>query len=299
MRDGSSGTAPTFSSLPGVASLAERYDGFILDLWGVVHDGIRPYPGVVACLERLRCAGKKVCLLSNAPRRREAVVEKLREMAVPPDLYDHLYTSGDATYEHLAERPDNWYRALGRRLYHLGPERDASVYRGLDYDLVAAPADADFIVATGIDQDDETLGNHEPVLVQSAARALPMICANPDLVVNSGDRIVLCAGTLAARYEALGGEVRYHGKPHAAVYRRCLELMGIADRRRIAAIGDGLRTDVAGARSAGIDAVLVTGGIHKQECVLPGSEVPDAARVAALSERAGFWPDYVIAMLVW
>jgi HAD superfamily hydrolase (TIGR01459 family) len=291
--------APGFSVVPGVASLAERYDGFILDLWGVVHDGLRPYPGVVGCLERLRDAGKKVCLLSNAPRRRETVVEKLREMAVPPDLYDHLYTSGDATYEHLAGRLDDWYRALGRRLYHLGPERDSSVYRGLDYDLAATPADADFVVATGIDRDDETLGNHEPALVQSAARALPMICANPDLVVNSGERIVLCAGTLAARYEALGGKVRYHGKPHEAVYRRCLELMGIPDRRRIAAIGDGLRTDVAGARNAGIDAVLVTGGIHKQECVLPGSDAPDAARVATLGARTGFLPDYVIGTLAW
>ena len=299
MRDGNAEATRPLSVLPGVAHLAERYDGFILDLWGVIHDGIRPYPGVVTCLKRLRDAGKSVCLLSNAPRRRATVVEKLLGMGISPDLYDHLYTSGDATYEHLAGRLDEWYRGLGRRLYHLGPERDASVYCGLDYDIAETPEAADFIVATGIDRDAETLDNHESVLARSAARKLPMICANPDLVVNSGARIVLCAGTLAARYELLGGEVRYHGKPHTSVYRRCLELMNIADVRRIAAIGDSLRTDIAGANSAGIDAVFVTGGIHRQECVIPNSDVPDVERIIQLSGCVGSRPNYVMSLLVW
>ena len=284
---------------PGIAPLADHYDGFILDLWGVVHDGIRPYPGVIDCLDRLRAAGKGICVLSNAPRRNASVVRKLDGMGVGREQYHHLYTSGEAVYEHLAARPDRWYRGLGRRLFHLGPPRDADVYVGLDYAVVDAPEAADFVVNTGIDDFDETLADYEPVLARCRAAGLPMICANPDLVVNVGTKIAICAGLLAQRYEELGGDVRYHGKPHPPVYDRCRELLGITDARRILAVGDSLRTDVAGANRAGIDVVLVTGGIHKEETALAGGDEPDPAKLTELAAATGFRPDYAVSHFRW
>lgn len=136
--------------LSGIAPVIDRYDGVILDLWGVLHDGERPYPGVPECLDRLRAAGKVICLLSNAPRRTGGVIAKLDGMGIGRDRYHHVMTSGEAAYDALRDRDDPWHAALGRRLYHIGPDRDMDVYEGLDYTLAASPDEADFVVNTGI-----------------------------------------------------------------------------------------------------------------------------------------------------
>jgi HAD superfamily hydrolase (TIGR01459 family) len=287
------------SVISGMSAVLDRYDGFILDIWGVLHDGRRPYAGVLDCLARLRDAGKRTCLLSNAPRRNDVVVVALERMGIGRHCYDLVYTSGEATWEYLAARPDAWHRHLGRRLFHIGPPRDASVYQGLDYDCVDKPDDADFVVNTGIDSADETLALYEPILQRCAARGLPMICANPDLVVTAGTQIAICAGTTAHRYAELGGDVYYHGKPHAPVYRRCRELLAIADAARIVAVGDSFRTDVAGATAAGLDAVLVTGGIHRDEITLADGDEPDLAGLARVAAQSGFEPRYAVAQLRW
>lgn len=290
---------PSLTILPGLSALADRYDGFVLDLWGVLHDGVRPYPGAVDCLDRLRAAGKRVCLLSNAPRRTTAVAAKLAGMGIGPDRYDHLMTSGEATHDALRDRPDDFHRALGRRCLHLGPPRDDDVFEGLDLDFAEAPEDADFVVNTGIDEFGETLADYAPVLDRCAARGLPMVCANPDLVVYVGDSLEICAGELARHYETLGGRVAYHGKPHAPVYRRCLDLMGIGDPGRILGVGDSLRTDVAGANAAGIDALLVTGGIHREELGAAWGEACDPARLAALAVASGHRPRAAVPRFAW
>ncbi|MCB9946667.1 MAG: TIGR01459 family HAD-type hydrolase [Rhodospirillaceae bacterium] len=267
--------------LPGLAGLADRYDGFILDLWGVVHDGLQPYPHAVDCMMRLRRAGKQVCLLSNAPRRIASVTARLREIGVPDDAYDHVLSSGEATHLALRDRPDAFHRGLGDRCFHLGPPRDNDVHEGLPLAVVAAPEDASFVLATGINDWDETVEDYEPVLQRCAAAGLPMVCANPDLVVVVGDILAVCAGLMAQRYEELGGRVAYHGKPHAPVYQRCFAMMDLP-RPRVLAIGDSLRTDIAGAAAAAIDSIFVTGGIHREElgCDADGNADPDRLRTA-------------------
>ena len=287
------------AQLSGIASVIDRYDGVILDLWGVIHDGEKAYPGVADCLDRLRAAGKVICLLSNAPRRTSGVISKMEGMGIGRERYHHVMTSGEATYDALRDRDDPWHAALGRRLYHIGPDRDQDVYFGLDYTVVPSPEEADFVLNTGIVDFSEPLSVYEPALEACRRNNLPMICANPDLIVMVGPQMVICAGTLAQRYEEMGGDVAWHGKPHAPVYGRCLSLMGITDKHRILAVGDSLRTDVAGANAAGIDVALATCGIHQEELGGAWGEAVDPAKLAAAAETAGHTPTYAIPSLRW
>lgn len=285
--------------LDGLSAVADRYDAFILDLWGVLHDGVRPYPGVVDALRRLKRTGKHLVVLSNAPRRAAPVARRMQEIGIAADLYDVLHSSGEETWRLLKERTDPTFARLGRRFFPLMPERDRGLVDGLDLDMAPTPAAAEFVLATGLDDAGETVADYEPSLSAAARLGRPMVCANPDLeVVRDGVR-ELCAGALAQRYEALDGPVHYVGKPHAAVYRRCFErLAGIAPAR-ILAVGDSLRTDVAGARGVGIDSLLVTGGIHAEELAGAGGSHPDPARLAAACTAAGVFPTYAIPGFVW
>ncbi|ACJ00533.1 TIGR01459 family HAD-type hydrolase [Rhodospirillum centenum] len=289
----------------GLREVADRYDGYILDLWGVLHDGERAFPGVPEALRALKARGKWICLLSNAPRRFPGTLKRLEAMGLTPDLWHAMMTSGQAAHLALRDPPDDWHAALGPRLYHLGPPRDADVYEGLPGRIrVATPEEADFVVNTGVDDFDETVADYEPVLRRCADRRLPMVCANPDLIVHVGPKLVVCAGLLAQRYEEMGGEVRYHGKPHPPVYRRCFDLLaGLAgaplDPARIVAIGDSLRTDVAGARAAGIDAILVTGGIHRDELDAAAGGHGDPAKLEEIAAAAPARPTGALPALVW
>lgn len=246
-----------------IADLAEGYDGFIVDLWGVVHDGVRPYPGVIAALAALRAAGKRVVFLSNAPRRAAAVAASLADMGIAPGSYDGVVTSGEVVRRALASRTDPDFAALGARFVHLGPARDRNLFEGLDLIEVSAPDEADFMLNTGPDdlaaQDDAAA--FDALLAGSLKAGLPMVCANPDLEVIRDGRRIVCAGLLAQRYEAWGGRVIWRGKPDPAVYAPTLALLGTA-RERTIAFGDSLRTDIAGAKAAGIASVLVLTGIH-------------------------------------
>ncbi len=282
----------------GMSEVAEKFDGYILDLWGVLHDGVRAYPPTIDCLERLRARGKRVAILSNSPRRATSVVERCREMGILPEHYDHLMSSGEEAWRHLEERGDPWYRALGRRCFHLGPARDLGMREGLDDTFVEEPSEADFILITGILNSGDTIEAYEAFLREALARRLPMVCANPDLVVMRGEARELCAGSVADRYAEIGGDVRYHGKPHAAIYRTCLELFeGIAPER-ILAVGDSLRTDVAGARGVGLGALFVASGIHAGELMGEGEAV-DMERLAALCGGQEIWPMGVLDAFRW
>lgn len=285
--------------LDGVRALADRYDGFVLDLWGVIHNGVEPYPGVLDTLERLQAAGKRTILLSNAPRRAASVIGAMERMGIPRSVYGDVLSSGEAAWRALEARSDPWHAALGRRCYHIGPARDRGMLEGLDIEEVDEPARADFLLNTGVDMDHETVADYDSALVAGARAGVAMVCANPDLVVVRGEKMVVCAGSLARRYEELGGEVFYHGKPHPPVYRTCLAMMGIEDRGRLVAVGDALRTDIAGARAAGIDAVFLPGGIHGEELGISHGEKPDPAALAALCRRGSEWPVAALPAFVW
>jgi HAD superfamily hydrolase (TIGR01459 family) len=261
--------------------LADCYDGFILDLWGVIHDGVAPMPGAIECLQALMRASKRIVLLSNAPRRADDVVRRIARIGVPARLYHHVMSSGEEAWQHLERRDDPFYAALGRRCLHIGSDRDMEIREGLGLEFVESSGEAQFILNTGPAGWDDRIEDYQPLLRDALDRDLPMVCANPDLVVMHGSRLALCAGALARWYEDAGGRVRWHGKPFPSVYDTCLSLLGIKDRSRILAVGDSLRTDIAGAAGAGIDSVLIAGGIHAEEFGITGNEVPNLDRVAA------------------
>ena len=279
--------------LDGFADIASRYDGFILDLWGVIHDGVNPYPGAVDCLQHLRAAGKRAVLLSNAPRRSIAAEKMLRRMNIPADLYDAILTSGEAVHLALRDRTDPWFAVLGTRAYFLGPERDRNVVEGLDITVVDTPAQADFLLNTGPDdhRSPTDVGEFEDTLQDCARHALPMICANPDLEVIRGGERVICAGALAARYEQMGGAVRSLGKPDPAIYVPVLAMLGTAKAATLA-VGDSLRTDIAGATNAGIDSCWVLGGIH-------GEALGDGTHAGREAAEAGLAPVAMVRSFAW
>src|SRR5213596_321682 len=287
----------TLRLIDGMHALAPEYDGFILDLWGVVHDGTAPFPGVLDCMARLIGAGKRLVLLSNAPRRSDDIVRRIARIGVPKQLYHGVMSSGEEAWQSLKHRDEPFYAALGRRCLHIGSERDLEMREGLDLAFVDTPAEADFILNTGPAEWEGTIEDYAPVLHAALDRGLPMVCANPDLVVIHDGKPALCAGALAEEYEAIGGRVRWHGKPHPSVYDRCLGLLGIVDRRRILAIGDSLRTDIAGAASAGIDSLFIAGGIHAAEFSSNGTLDPERIK-AALAEN-GLHPVAAAARFVW
>jgi HAD superfamily hydrolase (TIGR01459 family) len=249
-------------------------------------------------MRRLRERGKRVAVLSNAPRRASEVARRSAELGILPALYDAIHSSGEETWLHLKERPDAFHRSLGRAAYHLGPERDRGLLEGLELDETTDLGTASFLLNTGAHLAQSEVADYEPILEPAARRGLPMVCANPDLEVIRGGRREICAGMLALRYEELGGTVRYHGKPHESVYRRILPQLG-ADRARILAVGDSLRTDIAGARRAGIPALLVTGGIHAEELGVAAGGHPDPELLAGICARAGERPDLAVPAFVW
>ena len=289
----------TSDTLPGFAALADRYDAFVLDLWGTLHNGIEPLPGAVDCLRRLHATGKPIALLSNAPQRAGTLEIGMAKMGIPADLYDLVYSSGEEVWLALATRADPWYRRLGRRGYFLGSERDYKMAENPG--LERAPLEvADYVLCIGLTARDGTIADHADELRAARARALPLICANPDLVVLRGDNRELCAGALAKYYEdELGGAVRWHGKPHPSVFENCLAWLGVADPARALMVGDALRTDVAGAAGVGMASALVLSGINAAGLGIAYGEAPAPDRLAALLETATHRPDATISAFVW
>ncbi|MBV9862874.1 MAG: TIGR01459 family HAD-type hydrolase [Alphaproteobacteria bacterium] len=291
----------------GLEELVPRYDGFIVDLWGVIHDGVAPFPGALECLRSLKEAGKQIVLLSNAPRRAEDVIRRIAAIGVPRAAYDDVMSSGEEAWQHLSklgrgrdgDSEDPFYDALGRACLHIGSDRDMEIREGLDLDFVESPAAADFILNTGPAGWEDTIEDYDPILRHAVGRDLPMVCANPDLVVMHGGRPALCAGALAQHYETIGGRVRWHGKPHRSVYDSCLDRLEVASTSRILTVGDSLRTDIAGAAAAGLDSLLIAGGIHAAEFGGGINQALDLECVSTALDRAGLKPIGVARRFRW
>jgi HAD superfamily hydrolase (TIGR01459 family) len=235
-------------------------DVLLSDIWGVVHNGLVAFPEACEALQNFRAQGGTVILITNAPRPADSVQRQLRKLDVADETYDAIVSSGDLTRNFVAGHS-------GEKMFWVGPERDNSIYRGLD-PLLAPLHEADYIVCTGLfDDETESAENYRAMMQQARARKLTLICANPDIVVERGDRLIYCAGAIAELYRELGGEVIFYGKPHRPIYERAVALA--AERRghavslsRVLAIGDSVRTDLAGAHGFGIDCLFVTRGIH-------------------------------------
>jgi HAD superfamily hydrolase (TIGR01459 family) len=285
--------------LSGFSPLADRYDGFVLDLWGVIHDGVNAFPHAVETLRRLRDAGKRTLLLSNVPRPNAAVQTMMRRMGIEDSLYTGILTSGEAVRRALRDPPDLWWTELGVRVFHLGPDRDKPVLEGLPLTVVAAPEDADFVLNTGPDdhRNPSDMAEFEATLQACARHRLKMICANPDLEVIRGGVRVLCAGALAVRYTELGGDVRSLGKPDPAIYQPVLQQLHLPPDQ-VLAVGDSLRTDIAGAVGVGLAACWVLDGVHGAALrAVDGTFDTDKAE--AVAREAGVKPVATLPRFVW
>ena len=285
-------------AVSGLSEVAGEYDGFILDLWGLVHDGATPYPPSRDTFLALKAAGKKTLLLSNAPRRAYALVEAMTRMGLERDLYGEVLSSGEAVNQALIRRDDAFFKALGTRCYHLGPVRDRSVFDDTGIEIVENLDTAAFVVNTGPSELHETVATYASVLEAAAKRRLPMVCANPDLVVMRAGQAVMCAGALAAHYSALGGKVAYRGKPDPAIYHLAVEQLGLP-ASRIAVVGDALETDVKGARAAGLASIWCTGGIHAAALNTTYGAPADPAKAYALASAEGHIPNAIIPGFYW
>ncbi|PKR87691.1 TIGR01459 family HAD-type hydrolase [Pleomorphomonas diazotrophica] len=282
--------------IAGLSSLAEAYDGVICDVWGVLHNGISPYPAAAEALARFRALGKAVVLLTNAPRPAKAVEDLLsRQYAIGPESYDEIVTSGSVARKAFEIEPH-------RRLFHLGPPHNLGLFEGLDVELVGED-EAEYVALTGLfDDETETADTYRPMFQRFVERGLKVYCANPDVVVERGDRLVYCAGALAQLYVELGGDATIIGKPYKPVYDAALAAIDRAlgrpaDRRRVLAIGDGLPTDIKGAWGQGIDVLMVTAGIHGPDF---GDLLnPDPVRLAKRLEAEGFGIRAAIPRLAW
>jgi HAD superfamily hydrolase (TIGR01459 family) len=246
--------------LSSIAELSSTSDAWIVDIWGVIHNGARAFAAAGEACRRFRRRGGIVMLLSNAPRPFRAVVQQMSALGVDPEAYDGGVTSGDVTRGLLEAWSD-------RPLLHIGPERDKGLFEGLAPRLTK-PEEAQAIVCSGLwDDTSETPADYAGLFGALAARRVPMICANPDLVVERGDKLVYCAGAMAAVYEEKGGEVIYAGKPHLPIYERTFaaiaRIAGAAvARERILTIGDGVDTDLLGAHRAGLRSVFIASAVH-------------------------------------
>jgi HAD superfamily hydrolase (TIGR01459 family) len=288
---------PDTRIITGLGEIADAFDLVLLDLWGCVHDGVKPYPAALDCLHRLRDAGKQVAILSNAPRRSAGVIAKLAEMGIARDLYRDLFASGEETWRYLKTRPDGLAQRLGRRAYAIITERDLDILDGLDLELVEDVGAASFLLVTGVADEKVRAADFDDVLKPAVRAGLPMVCANPDLLVHRGGIEEICAGAIAAHYERMGGRVVYHGKPHAKIYEIIFKTLGVEDPARAIGIGDSFRTDVRGANEIGARSALIGGGIHRME-LLRGGRL-DGGQIAALSRQLGAQPDYAMPYLAW
>ncbi len=277
------------------STLASNYDVVLSDVWGVVHNGVAAFPDACDALARFRAGGGTVLLITNAPRPADVVVRLLDRLNVPHAAYDGIVSSGDVTQAVILKRRND-------RVFHIGPERDHSVFT--DLGIAFAPAEsADYVVCSGLfDDEAETPQDYRELLATIRRRDLVMVCANPDLVVERGERLVYCAGAIADLYASLGGQVLYAGKPHRPIYETALAKAAAVRGQgsaldRVLAIGDSVRTDLAGASAFGIDCLFVTAGIHAEE--LGARDNPDAAVLRTIFAEAKLFPRAVTRRLAW
>jgi HAD superfamily hydrolase (TIGR01459 family) len=287
--------------ISGLSEISGRYEAILCDIWGVLHNGVSSFPSASEALVSFRRRGGAVVLISNAPRPSHPIERQVLKLGVSPEAFDAVVTSGDVTISLMQAQ-------AGDQVLHIGPDRDLSLFDAAMEATVARPKlvsfeHAQYALCTGLRNDEtETLDEYEPELRAMAIRGMAMICANPDIVIHRGDTLIHCAGALARRYEELGGSVIYAGKPYAPIYDRALtaaeQVRGAPiEKPRVLAIGDGMRTDVAGAARSGLDALFVTGGIHRSLHKEDLTSPADPIELQRLYDESEVWPVAAIPLL--
>lgn len=285
---------PRTAIVDGVGAFIDRYAGYLIDQWGVLHNGETVYPGAFDVLNELSRRGKAVVLLTNSGRRRSFNEERLRELGFNTGALTGIVTSGEATWQALRQRSVEPFRSLGRRCLLFTRADDMGPVEGLDLELVTDPAEADFIYLTWLDALTHSLEEYDRLIAVAARRGVPMVCSNPDRVAPTGDGLTQAPGSMAERYRAIGGRVVYVGKPHRPIYDTCLDLLDELRPEEICAIGDSFEHDIVGAKSAGLAAAFVMRGIHALAFPTGASRAADIRALDDLTEAHGVVADFAM-----
>ncbi|XP_047330851.1 uncharacterized protein LOC124934371 [Impatiens glandulifera] len=302
-----------FQTLNGIRQLTQTrpFKAWFLDQFGVLHDGKQPYPDAISTLERLATTGAKMIIISNSSRRASVTMEKMKSLGFDTSLFVGAITSGELTHQYLQRRNDSWFASLGRSCIHMTwSDRGAISLEGLGLDVVENVEDAEFILAHGTEALGLSSGGSLPlkleelekILEKCAAKGgIPMVVANPDFVTVEARALRVMPGTLAAKYESLGGEVKWMGKPDKRIYDSAMEMAGIDNASDCIAVGDSLHHDIKGAMASGIESVFISGGIHADELGLTSynQEVSDPSSLKALAEKYDASPSYVLPAFIW
>ena len=283
-------------SVDGIREFADRFDAFIIDQWGVLHDGAAPYPGSIDALQALHERGKKLVLLTNSGRRASLNRERMTELGFDTGILEGIVTSGEAAWKALSDRAFAPFDSLGRRCYLVTSGNDTGPVEGLDIEVVDDVGKADFLYFTFLQSSIEDIPRFDPLLERALERRLPFLCSNPDRVAVNAGGMTAAPGSIAARYETMGGEVAYVGKPHRPIYTACLaHLDGIA-HDGIVCIGDSIEHDIKGANDMGFASCFIRNGIHRDAF---GKGVDEMSVIDRLTAEHGGRPDFALADFRW
>lgn len=283
--------------LAGVRDLTDQFDGFIVDLWGVVHDGCRLFHGVKDALGQLRALNRKVIFVTNSSRRIDALSSMLEDFGINQTYYHSIMSSGEAAFAALSDPDNALLRQLGCRCFPIGEQEDGKWVEALKFELVGDINNADFILAFGLLPDNKTVNDYIPLLDRAKKRKLTLVCANPDRNVEIAGSRRLAAGAIADAYVDFGGPTVRFGKPDPAIYEACFSTLSNVPRNRIVAIGDSLATDIAGAARLGLFTVLVT-GIGALYSANPGDPA-DEIQLCRLVTGYGAQPNATMPAFIW
>ncbi len=286
----------------GISDISDGYSGFIIDQWGVLHDGVKAYDGVINCLTELKERHKYIIILSNSGKRAQTNADRLSELGITSDLYDGIITSGEVTWQGLDEQSEGYFKDIGKKCVLISRGGDRTIVDGLDIEVVENPKNADFLIISGSDAPDKILEDYEPLLKESARYNLKAICANPDSLGIMGGQNIMGPGTIAARYKDFGGIVEYIGKPHQPIYQHCIRLLQKEDiyPGQTVMVGDTMAHDILGGSLANIDTCLVKRGVHSS--VFGDSEdlaETDRALNILVRQYNGVRPNYLVDDMVW
>lgn len=286
----------------GISDISDSYAGFIIDQWGVLHDGNKPYDGVIDCLKELRARKKHIIILTNSGKRADVNKERLRDLGIGPSLYDQIVTSGEMTWQGINDQSEGFFENLGKKVYIISRGEDTSIVDGLDIEIVDDPALADFLIISGADSPEKTLEDYEPALKMAVRKRLTALCANPDSRGLMGSNNIMGPGTLARRYQDFGGVVHYIGKPHQPIFKHCIKIMqekGIYPGQTIM-IGDAITHDIMGGNLVNIDTCLVKTGLHAT--AFSNMTTPmgmDKALTMLAAQYNNVRPKYLVDSLTW
>lgn len=286
-------------AVTSVAEIADAYDGFIVDQWGVLHDGVRPYPFAIPSLRALAALGKRVIFVTNTAKSGEDNAVIVQEMGIDHSLFERVISAGDDARRAIHTNPDPFYRTLGRRCFPLSRPTDRKLAEGPGFDVVDQIDQADWLFLLSSEPPEHSLETWKPLLHAAVAKDLPMVCGNPDFHrVCPDGQVVEAPGQVARFYESIGGRVRIHGKPQKTIYETALAHFGLSPDR-ILAVGDSIPHDIAGAATCEIDSLLIASGVHKDELLNDGNTLIDPAHVINICRPFGVMPKYITRQFDW